>query len=157
MKDTASQRAELLNVYMVLAAEYWARVDRTCSGAVADLYEDPARMTLGTLDVVGKDAIRDFFTQRNEREQDRTTRHFMSSVRIEPIDDAHFVAHSTVMVCAGIGSLPLLAGPPITIADFEDQCVYRAGTGYLFSTRRAHIVFTGPGAASFSKAPNSSS
>ena len=61
------------------------------------------------------------------------------------------LARSTIAVFAGAGSLPLQSAPPATVFDFVDALEQSADGEWQFISRRAGVLFTGEGAASFAR------
>jgi hypothetical protein len=136
-----------------LTADYWRRVDRLSSEAVADLYVEAGLMRIGTLHREGRSSIAAFFQDRNTTEvaARRTTRHLASPLHIETLGRGRARIHSTVQVISGLGDWPVASAPPSTVGDFVDVVVKTHEDRWLFESRTASIVFTGAGAASFAR------
>lgn len=135
-----------------LIAAYFQRTDRPGARPVADLFAPDGALILGPMRVEGREAIAAFFAQRNaeQGEAGRITRHVSGGIELVSIAKDRVGGHSTTLVFAGVGSMPLPSALPTTICDFDDIYV-RGPAGWLFQERRASVVFTGAGAASFAK------
>lgn len=136
-----------------LTAEYWRRVDRSSGAPVDELYTEDALMHIGSLRKEGRAEIRQFFIERTELETrvQRTTRHLVSGLLIEPMGERQVRVLSTVQVMAGTGDWPMASGPAATVGDFEDVLVEVSPGCWRFQSRRARIVFSGAGASSFAR------
>lgn len=135
-----------------LIAAYFQRTDRPGLDPVSDLFHEAGLLVLGNLEISGREAIARFFQDRNasQSETRRTTRHMSGGIELTLVDDNRVAGRSTVIVFAGSGELPLPTGVPSTICDFDDIYV-RTPDGWLFEERRAAVIFTGAGAATFAK------
>ncbi len=143
--------ADVLAIQALVSA-YYLRVDRPGEELAADLFAPDGVLVLGPTQVVGRIAIAAYFAERTraQAESGRITRHLSSDVELKRLDDNRVAGRSITVVFAGSGELPLTAGAPSTIGDFDDVFV-RTELGWLFESRRASIIFTGPGAADFAK------
>lgn len=143
--------ADALAVQSLVTA-YFQRTDRPGTGEVADLFTSDGVLILGNLEIVGRTAIATFFADRNRDQADakRLTRHLTGGVDLCPAPPDRIIGYSTTAVFAGLGDLPLAVALPSSIADFDDVFVHTA-TGWLFEKRHATVIFTGPGAASFTR------
>ena len=135
-----------------LASRYWALADGIEEVAIAELFTADGVLELGSLRLEGVEAIHRFFVerQRANKATERITRHLASGFLIMPVSSDSVRVRSTVIVHAGNGPLPIEVSLPSGIADFEDSCV-RSDTGWLYQSRVARTVFTGPAAASFAR------
>ena len=136
-----------------LAARYWALADLTEDVALDTLFEPDAVFQLGSLRLDGLPAIEAFFAERARtmRSTARTTRHLASNFLAMPQGEGEVRIRSTVVVHAGHDELPLAAGLPSGIADFEDVCRQQQDGSWLYASRNAQTVFVGPEAASFAR------
>jgi len=136
-----------------LAARYWALADLTGDFALADMFTPDAVFELGTLRLEGLPAIEEFFAHRaaSMHKSGRTTRHLASNFLAVAEGEGRVRVRSTVLVYAASGELPLPAGEPSGIADFEDVCQRQPDGSWLYHHRRATTVFTGPQAAAFAR------
>jgi hypothetical protein len=136
-----------------LVAAYSQLTDRPTSEPVADFFTDAGVLILGGLRLEGKGAISAFFIDRNhtQAENGRITRHIPGLVELRALDTGRVAGRSTVVVYAGAGVVPIASGPPSTICDFDDIYVRQPDGRWLFEQRRAAVIFTGAGAASFAK------
>lgn len=151
-------RALLASSFQALLAEFWARVDRIVDLPAADCFCDDGEMMLGFVETRGRSAIEAYFRERADRErvQGRVTRHVLSNVWVEHVDDGSSYVRSIVSVYAGIGDLPLPAGSPSVIADFEYRLVGSPDDPRI-SVLCARSTFVGPGSlAAASTATHSS-
>lgn len=91
-----------------LNADYWLRVDQRRDLPVAELYVENGRFTAGSLALIGRDAIAEFFTDRNRQQlaAGRRTRHLHVNLNVETVGANRVVCRSTVMVFAGTGDVP---------------------------------------------------
>lgn len=135
------------------AAEYWRRVDGNSDAPVDELYVDDAVLHMGTAYCEGRARIRTFFEERRKGEiaARRTSRHVMSNLSIEFIDQGRIRVFSTVQVMAGVGDLPLAAGPIVTLADFEDVMREVAPDIWRIERRLGRVIFTGANASSYAR------
>jgi len=136
-----------------LNQNYWACADASTDNAVQFLFTPDGRLQLGALDLVGRDQIEGFFTDRASENQKsgRITRHFSSGFTPEAVSSERLIAKSLVMVFAGSGALPLPSESPSTIADVEDVLVLSANGQWLFESRLIKPVFVGATAAKFAQ------
>lgn len=132
---------------------YWACADGSADKAVQFLFMPTARLQLGALELVGRDQIERFFTERASENQKsgRITRHFSSGFAPEVLSSERLFVKSLVMVFAGSGALPLPSDTPSTIADVEDVLVLSATGEWLFESRLIKPVFVGASAAKFAQ------
>lgn len=144
---------EVWTAVAVLNADYWQRVDRQSPEPVDALYVENGVMQIGALHKAGRAQIRAFFEQRNAQEEKtgRTTRHVAGCPVIKPLGEQRWQVQSTVQVLAGNGDWPLPSAVPATVADFDDLVVQAAPGDWRFERRTARVVFTGPGAAAFTR------
>lgn len=144
---------EVWTAVAVLNADYWQRVDRQSAEPVDALYVEGGVMQIGSLHKTGRAQIREFFEVRNAQEErtGRTTRHVGGCPVIQPIDAQRWRVLSTVQVLAGNGDWPLPSAVPSTVADFDDVVIEVTPGDWKFERRQARIVFTGPGAAAFTR------
>jgi len=135
-----------------LCAAYWLRADDLTPG-IEMLFTDDGELTLGSLALTGRPAIRGFFRQRAEtmRTAGRTTRHAACTFLVTPTADGRATIRSTVLVFSGTGALPLPAAAPSGIADFTDLCVRNAAGRWQFASRVGRTVFIGAEAPSFAR------
>jgi hypothetical protein len=147
--------AETALAVQQLAARYWARTDGQTTEPIGDLFTKDARFQLGTLLLEGRTAIEIFFRNRDAAQQQsrRTTCHLATNLRLTATAPGRVTMHSTVMVHAGIGELPLPSALPSGIAWFKDVCVLEPDGCWRFSERDALSVFAGPDASSFARGP----
>lgn len=132
---------------------YWACADGRADKAVQLLFTPTGRLQLGALDLVGRDQIEKFFTERTRKNQSsgRITRHFSSGFAPEVVSSERMLVRSVVMVFAGSGSLPLPSDTPSTIADVDDVLVLSATGEWLFESRLIRPIFVGASAAKFAQ------
>ena len=132
---------------------YWACADGSADKAVQFLFIPNGRLQLGALELVGRDQIERFFTDRACENQKlaRITRHFSSGFAPEVLSVGRLLVKSLVMVFAGSGSLPLPSDTPSTIADVEDVMVLSPTGEWLFESRLIRPVFVGTSAAKFAQ------
>lgn len=135
-----------------LVAAYFQRTDRPSERAVADLFAPDGALILGPLRLEGRQAIATFFANRNteQAETGRVTRHVHGGIELLARGIDCIEGHSATLVFAGTGVTPLPSALPTTICDFDDVYVRNDGN-WLFQERRATVVFTGAGAATFAK------
>lgn len=135
-----------------LAASYIALTDRPTDWSVADLFTVQGKLTLGALALDGRMAIAEFFNDRTDSyaAAGRVTRHIVGPLNLLPLGDGRIAGQSTATVFTGSGTLPLPAALPSTICDFDDIFVLE-DRQWLFAARVASIIFTGAGAANFTK------
>ena len=135
-----------------LTAAYWMCADDSAAG-IETLFTEDGLLTLGSLSLTGRIAIREFFRQREEtmRTAGRTTRHAACTFLVIPAGDGRATIRSTVLVFSGIGALPLPAAAPSGIADFTDVCVRNAAGRWQFASRVGRTVFIGAEAPSFAR------
>jgi hypothetical protein len=147
--------AETALALQQLAARYWARTDGQTTEPIGDLFTVDARFQLGTLLLEGRAAIETFFRHRDAAQQQarRTTCHLATNMRLTATAPDRITVHSTVLVHAGIGELPLPSTAPAGIAWFTDVCVREPDGCWRFSQRDARPVFAGPDASSFARGP----
>lgn len=136
-----------------LAARYWALADLLEDVPLADLFEAGATFDLGTLKFEGLAAIEAFFADRAKgmRESERTTRHVATNFLALPDAPDRVRVRSIALVYAANGALPLEAGAPSGIADFEDICRRQPDGQWRYHYRNGRTVFVGPNAASFAR------
>lgn len=136
-----------------LISDYWQRVDRLSDAPVDELYVEEGVMHIGTLRCEGRAQIRSFFLDRNikEKEMTRTTRHAALNIAIDDLGSSRVRIHSTVQVMAGVGAWPMPSQPLTTVGDFTDIVVRSSEGLWLYESRMANIVFTGVGAANFTR------
>lgn len=136
-----------------LANRYWALSDLLEDVPLAELFETDATFDLGTLKLEGLAAIEQFFANRAQgmRETERVTRHVASNFLALPEGPDRVRVRSTGLVYAANGALPLEAGAPSGIADFEDICRRQPDGRWLYHYRSGRTVFVGPNAASFAR------
>lgn len=136
-----------------LTADYWLRVDQRSPEPVDELYTDDGVFRAGTLLLEGRPAIKDFFAERNRQQlaEGRRTRHLQVNLHISVSGPDWAVCRSTVVVFAGAGDLPIEAGAAATVADVEDELIRLPDLGWRFQQRKLTAVFTGPGAAAFTR------
>jgi hypothetical protein len=132
---------------------YWAVADQCSNVPVEYLFSDSSRLQLGSLDLQGPEAIRQFFIQRERQNEqaERVTRHVSSGFLPAYQDPNSVVAKSLVVVFAGSGQRPIPSGSPSTIADVEDFFVRDDGGQWLFQSRVVTPIFVGASAASFAR------
>jgi hypothetical protein len=135
-----------------LSAAYWLCADHAAAG-IETLFTENGLLTLGTLALTGRTAIREFFEQRELRMRSagRTTRHAACTLLVTPTAEGHATVRSTVLVFSGIGTLPLPAAAPSGIADFTDVCVRNVAGRWQFASRIGRTVFIGAEAPSFAR------
>jgi hypothetical protein len=135
-----------------LCAAYWLCADDLTPG-IDTLFTEDGGLTLGSLALTGRPAIREFFRQRAEtmRTAGRTTRHAACTFLVTPTADGRATIRSTVLVFSGTGPLPLPAAAPSGIADFTDLCVRNAAGCWQFASRVGRTVFIGAEAPSFAR------
>jgi hypothetical protein len=136
-----------------LEASYWALADGTEKVAINDLFHEDGVLELGALKLEGADAIAAFFEERavSGRASDRITRHFATNFIAVRLDENSIRLRSNVMVFSGSGALPLDAGPPSNIGDFEAVCVRSVAGHWRFLRKTGRTIFVGPGAAKFAR------
>lgn len=137
-----------------LVTEYFLRTDRPEFGCVADLFDPQGVLELGPLKIEGRDAIAAFFAERNPAQaaSRRLTRHSCGPVALRATSTAAVMeAHSTVIVFAGVGAVPLPSEPPSSIADFDDVCARDEHGEWRFLSRKATILFLGANPPVFAK------
>lgn len=136
-----------------LAARYWALADLLEDVPLAELFETDATFDLGTLKLEGLAAIEAFFADRamGMRESERTTRHVATNFLALPDGPDRVRVRSIGLVYAANGALPLEAGAPSGIADFEDICRRQPDGSWRYHYRSGRTVFVGPNAASFAR------
>ena len=135
-----------------LCAAYWLCADDLTPG-IEMLFTDDGGLTLGSLALTGRTAIREFFRQRAEtmRAAGRATRHAACTFLVTPTAEGRATIRSTVLVFSGTGALPLPAAAPSGIADFTDICVRNAAGRWQFASRIGRTVFIGAEAPSFAR------
>lgn len=138
---------------MRLDAAYWARADKRIDVPPESLFAETGSLTLGSLELQGRQAIAKFFDARDRQNADsqRITRHVASGLTIESSRPDSVILRSVVLVFAGLGDLPLEAGVPSTIADVSDVCAKGSDGAWLFERRIVKPVFVGAGAAKFAR------
>jgi hypothetical protein len=136
-----------------LAARYWALADLLEEVPLAELFETDATFDLGTLKLEGLPAIEAFFADRAKgmRERERTTRHVATNFLALPDRPDRVRVRSIALVYAASGALPLEAGAPSGIADFEDVCRRQPDGSWRYHHRNGRTVFVGSNAASFAR------
>jgi hypothetical protein len=136
-----------------LEASYWTLADGTEKVAIGDLFHEDGVLELGALKLEGADAIAAFFEERaaSERASDRTTRHFATNFIAVPLDENSVRLRSNVMVFSGSGTLPLDAGAPSNIGDFEAVCVKSIAGHWRFLHKSGRTIFVGRGAPKFAR------
>ncbi len=136
-----------------LASRYWAMADLLEEIPLDELFDSDAVFDLGKLRLEGLDAIARFFAERAEgmRESGRTTRHLATNFLVFSESEDRVRIRSTVTVYAATGALPLEAGAPSGIADFEDICHRQPDGSWRYHYRSGRTVFAGPNAASFAR------
>jgi hypothetical protein len=132
---------------------YWALADGTGEVAIGDLFLEDGVLELGALKIEGLDAIQAFFRERAEGQatSGRITRHFAANFLAVPIDADTVRTRTNVMVFAGSGALPLQAGAPANIGDFEAVCVRTRAGQWRFRHKSVRTIFLGEGAAKFAR------
>ena len=135
-----------------LSAAYWTCADHSATG-IETLFTEDGLLTLGTLALSGRTAIREFFEQREQsmRTAGRTTRHAACTFLVTPTAADRAAISSTVLVFSGTGALPLSATAPSGIADFTDVCVCNGPGRWQFASRVGRTVFIGAEAPSFAR------
>jgi hypothetical protein len=136
-----------------LANRYWALADLIEDVPVDELFEADATFDLGSLKLEGLAAIEAFFADRAKsmRESERTTRHVATNFLARPEGPDRVRVRSIGLVFAASGALPLEAGAPSGIADFEDICRRQPDGSWRYRHRSGRTVFVGPSAASFAR------
>ena len=136
-----------------LDSAYWAIADAEHQAGAEKLFIPEGVLTLGKLELQGRDAIAKFFTEREaqNKQSGRVTRHVAGSRSVELTGADSAVLRSVVLVFAGSGELPVEAGAPSTIADVTDHCVRHHNNFWLFQSRVVKPVFVGAGAAKFAR------
>jgi hypothetical protein len=136
-----------------LANRYWALADLLEDVPLAELFEPDATFDLGSLKLEGLLAIEEFFADRAKgmRETGRTTRHVATNFLALPQGPDEVRVRAIGLVYAANGALPLEAGPPSGIADFEDICRRQPDGSWRYHYRSGRTVFVGPNAASFAR------
>jgi hypothetical protein len=132
---------------------YWALADGTEDVAISDLFLADGVLELGGLKLEGAAVIEAFFRERAEeqRASGRITRHFAANFRAVPVDADTVRTRTNVMVFAGSGALPLDAGAPANIGDFEAVCVRMQKGQWRFRHKSVRTIFVGEGAAKFAR------
>jgi len=143
-EPTAEESVQLTQ----LNSEYWHRVDHPGKEEVASLYAADGKMVFGEFRLNDRQAIQGFFQARNASVPARTTRHISTNLRFHRIDSRTIQVRSIVSVYAALGDLPLTAGAPTSVLDFEDLCI-RSDDRWLYQQRSGTAIFIGPGAAPF--------
>lgn len=154
----SGSRAKLAASFQAVLSEFWARVDRIVDLPAAACFTDEGEMILGFAETRGAGAIDQYFRERADREraQGRFTRHILSNVWVERVDDIGSDVRSMVSVYAGVGALPLPAGAPSVIADFEYRLVGPSDDPRI-AVLRATTVFVGPGSLAAARSHTTSS
>ena len=153
MSDTPSLSYADYQALTNLDAVYWAIADGRHQTGADELFIPEGVLTLGNLELQGRDAIAKFFAEREAQNKasGRVTRHVAGSRSVELTGAGSAVLRSVVVVFAGSGELPLEAGAPSTIADVTDYCVKHDNNTWLFQSRIVKPVFVGAGAAKFAR------
>jgi hypothetical protein len=106
---------------------------------VEDLFTDDGVYAMGEHKLMGRPAIRDFYSARRAR--GRTSRHVFSNLVIDTIDDRTACGRSVVTLHAADGPPPHSAAP-VLVADYEDQLIRDEQTGeWRFAVRVVTPVF----------------
>lgn len=136
-----------------LASRYWALADLLEDAPVGELFEEEGRLDLGKMTLEGIAAIDAFFADRAKgmRESGRVTRHMAANFLVLPESADRVRVRCTVAVYAANGELPLEAGVPSGIADFEDICRRQPDGSWRYHHRSGRTIFVGPNAASFAR------
>ena len=136
-----------------LNVEYWACADKRTSTAASELFTKDGRLVLGTLELVGHQAIDRFFAERERKntESGRITRHMATGFQIVSALRNRWEARSVVAVFAGSGQVPIASDVPATIADVSDVFVQHGDGAILLERRVIKPTFVGAAAASFAR------
>lgn len=141
-----------------LCARYLDLADHDDGDEAAALFVDHGTLQLGSLKLEGRDAIAKFLLARAAQQNatGRVVRHLTGVPYITVKSERQASARSTVAVFAGAGTLPLPSTAPATIFDFVDDIEMSADGSWRFVSRRADVLFTGEGAASFARSTSPS-
>jgi len=154
--ELLSEHAALFLALQSRVAGYWARVDRL-EGATKEpfgsFFADDVVMMLGSMRLDGKQALSDFFENREKQdiERERTTRHVTSNFRLAITTPNRATLRATVVVYSGFGAWPLPVEAPSGLGDFSFDCVKDADGAWRFVGITASSVFAGATAPAFAK------
>jgi uncharacterized protein (TIGR02246 family) len=135
MHDRQSDRQaiELLN------QEFCHQLDRGSADGFVDLFAEDALYTSGSRIFRGRQQIREFYLGRTQHGP-RTSRHFLSFLRVEFLDTTHARGLSAGFTFAADGCPPFESTIPAMVADFEDLYVAH-GSCWRFVERRIIPLF----------------
>lgn len=140
-----------------LDTAYWNCADCISDQNIDELFHSEGILLLGTLKLVGKKEIKEFFDKRasHNLKEGRFTRHIVSNISHEYVVENQVKSYSKVMVFSGYGEdLPIQVSLPSTIADVEDTYVKDSSDKWKFAMRRICPVFIGDGAPKFAQKEN---
>ncbi len=122
-----------------LVIDYAHHRDNFNANAFADLFTEDGVLIIGESRWVGRDAIR----ARIEALDNRTTiRHYMSSIRINPIDVDHATGVSYAVIYSAPSGSTEITGPAL-IGDYIDRYV-RTEDGWKIAHRELKTTFSQP-------------
>lgn len=108
-----------------LATEFSWRIDHQAGDGVSALFTPDGVYGYDQFEMLGTDAIDDFYRERRERGK-RLSRHLFSTARLKREDDGSISAWSTLTLYAADGEPPFPA-TVTAIMDYHDRIVFVEG------------------------------
>lgn len=137
---------------------YWECADLVSDEQVQLLFLEDALLQLGSLKLIGRLDIQNFFKNRAQKNHLdlRITRHISSGFTLQMINANEVKAFSKIMVFSGNGELlPLSIELPSTLADVEDLFFKNDEGVWHIAKRIISPVFVGSGAPNFTQSKGS--
>jgi len=136
--DRASRLGDRLAIQQ-LNDDFCHELDRGDADGFARLFTPDALYTFGPRILRGTAQIRDFYLNRT-RDGPRTSRHFVTGLRIEFVSEQAARGLSVCMTFSAPGLPPIESTVPAVVADFED--VYALTDGqWQFAERHIRPMF----------------
>lgn len=127
-----------------LVVEFSHRLDMAQGVTVHELFVETGSYVLDGDELKGREAIRAGYLRRLARGS-RVSRHLISNIRVELLDEDTARVDSIWVVYADDGEPVLPSSPPLLVADIADRCV-RVDGEWRFVRRELRTVFRSEGA-----------
>ncbi|GAA4752662.1 hypothetical protein GCM10023350_42450 [Nocardioides endophyticus] len=124
-----------------LMVEYGLRLDHGVAVSTAELFTEDGAWRSNTIDAVGQAQLKAFFQRRADL-TDRLTRHVVTNIAVDVLDEDHARARSYAVEIRGDRGADGLAEDtrPAVVGDYKDKLVKVDGR-WLFTERLVEISF----------------